>query len=52
MKNNIKELQKSLETIMSSVSSEYYIDLYLPDFKVATGVDLSDRKKFGMTPII
>ncbi len=43
---NNKDLLKSLETILSSISSEYYIDLYLPDFKVAKGVDLSDRTKF------
>jgi hypothetical protein len=45
MVNIPKELQKFLEKILSSISDEYYIDLYLPDFKVATGVDLSNRDK-------
>ena len=41
MKNNHKQLQD----IISSIADEYYLDFYLPDYKIASGVNLSDRNK-------
>lgn len=45
MNSNQKELQTTLQNILSYINNEYYIDLYLPDFKPTSGVDLSNRNK-------
>jgi len=44
--NEEKELHGIFKNLLSSISNDYYVDLYLIDFKEAKGVDLSDREKF------
>jgi hypothetical protein len=45
MINNQKDLKATLEKILSSISDDYYMDLYLPAYTPVTGIDLSKRKE-------
>jgi len=45
MKSNQKDLTITLEKILSSISDDYYMDLYLPAYTPVTGIDLSKRKE-------
>jgi len=49
--SNKKELQDTLQNLLSSISGDYYIDYYLPDFKPANGFNLSDRNKIIINTI-
>lgn len=45
MTNNPKELQNTIQKIIASSADDYLTDLYIPVFKEAKGVNLSDKIK-------
>lgn len=46
IKNNQEELLTTIENILSSLSGEYIIDLYQPNYKVLLWQDLSNKSKY------
>lgn len=46
MKNKNIRLVQPLQNLLSSISKEYYLDFYLPHYKIVSGVNLSDRHKY------
>ena len=45
MENKQNDILKTIQKIIASSADDYLTDLYLPDYKEAKGVNLSDRKK-------
>jgi len=52
MQDNKNNLASTLKDILSSISDDYYIDLYLLNYKHPSGVNLSNIRKKGQVSTI